>query len=280
MIRSACARPRTLPEFDRFPKHRPVPPRPTTLPEMPPHEPPRREACWTQAQYRGTAFQVRVVVADGRRWVETIQGACRFRVREGAENLRRESQAAGEHAIGGVRVFGATRARQRAHLRGVFEMLPPGPRSLLKELYLAPDLGQSLDFNTGAPVRGGRILGLADDRSVLLDSDLLADPREVQKVLLHELGHLLDSRLPGGRYSNQAPWGQGPWVSQYAAANPQEDFAETHRVVGMEWDRLVRLGPEGWAREPLADKKLAILRLYGIQPARHAPAYQGYLVSA
>ena len=258
-----------LPEF---------PPRPTTLPEMPVQRPPANTE-WQAFNHRGVNYYSRSVFINGQSWVESINGTNRWRVRLGGNLLKAECQAKGHELFEGVQVFGALRRPDRARLRGAIWSLPPACRPLLQNLYVSENLGQRLDFETGKPMGGHRIMGLADSSSVILDRSLFRNSQNLAYTLAHELGHLLDLRTPRGRFSNHGNWGAEPFLSSYATTNPQEDFAETHAFVLTDWERLIALSPERWAREPAAEKKKTIFAIYGIQLARHATSYQGYNVA-
>ncbi|GMU57759.1 MAG: hypothetical protein AMXMBFR33_69050 [Candidatus Xenobia bacterium] len=113
--------------------------------------------------------------------------------------------------------------------------LPQVVRERLGDLLIAPDLGGRVDWEgryaqdeAGRPATHAVLVGSG---MLALRADLLTDGNLTRTALGHGLGHLLDA----GR-SQSSPWGEPPFVSARAAANAQEDFAETHRVLLEQWD--------------------------------------------
>ncbi len=116
--------------------------------------------------------------------------------------------------------------------------LPLQVRERLSDILIAPDLGGRVDWEgrygqdeAGRPATHAVLVG---SDLLALRADLLTDESLTRTALFHGLGHLLDA----GR-SQSAPWGEAPFVSAQAAANAQEDFAETHRVLLEQWDHPV-----------------------------------------
>ncbi|MHC9542203.1 MAG: hypothetical protein AB9903_22055 [Vulcanimicrobiota bacterium] len=99
--------------------------------------------------------------------------------------------------------------------------------------------------------------------------------KEVRKRAAEELeslksmGHIADD---GGKLSNKRPWGKGFFESEYAKGNALEDFAEVHRVVLTDIDRYSSMSRWKWIMEPGAEKKMEILRMYGVQAPDFGPA--------
>lgn len=79
------------------------------------------------------------------------------------------------------------------------------------------------------------------------------DPTNFRGNVLHEIGHSVDMQgglagsIPGLHPSNSAPFGQDPFVSDYAATQPAEDFAESFRVFHQNPDQLRQLNPEKYS---------------------------------
>lgn len=75
------------------------------------------------------------------------------------------------------------------------------------------------------------------------------DPANFQNTVNHEVGHSVDhsggifSTAAGTRPSDSAPFGSGPNVSDYAATNPKEDFAESYELHRSDPDRLRAIHP-------------------------------------
>lgn len=107
---------------------------------------------------------------------------------------------------------------------------------LVKEIYLRPFLAET--------AQGELVDGLASGRRQVGLLNLTArDPAATRKALFHELGHELDRILSGGitffRSSQEDnPFGHGASISDYAATNAAEDFAETHAALIEDWDRI------------------------------------------
>ncbi len=113
--------------------------------------------------------------------------------------------------------------------------LPQAVRERVPDLLVSPDLGGRVDWEgryaqdeAGRPATHAVLVG---SDKLALRTDLLAHEGLARTALGHGLGHFLDA----GR-SQSPPWGEPPFVSARAAANAQEDFAETHRVLLEQWD--------------------------------------------
>lgn len=71
----------------------------------------------------------------------------------------------------------------------------------------------------------------------------------LQYTLVHEVGHTVDApgRIPHmlvGLHSSEAPFGTPPHVSDYAATQPVEDFAESYTEYRLAPERLQEVAPE------------------------------------
>lgn len=76
----------------------------------------------------------------------------------------------------------------------------------------------------------------------------MGNPANVAETLVHEVGHTVDypgrivQVLTGGN-SSSAPFGEGPYVSDYASTMHQEDFAETYAAYHLDPEGLKRVNP-------------------------------------
>lgn len=70
------------------------------------------------------------------------------------------------------------------------------------------------------------------------------DPKVYRFHLVHELGHALEEKL-GLTVTpwDETPYGNPPFVSDYAGVNASEDFAETFRAFVLEPSHLKRVAP-------------------------------------
>jgi hypothetical protein len=78
----------------------------------------------------------------------------------------------------------------------------------------------------------------------------MSDPTNFKGNVIHEVGHSVDihggivGSAHGMHPSSFAPFGQGPYVSDYAATKPAEDFAESFREFHQNPARLKELNPQ------------------------------------
>lgn len=208
--------------------------------------------AWTEVLRDGRHYRVR----ESKGWLELREGANRWRVRLDVEEEARRlgcgtlevPTSDGLHCI---TVYGGPSQGELERLREILAGAPDEARQRVNILYLSRDLGD--------------LEGIAEGVELLIDRDNLDSRDRARSLLYHELGHLLDERC--GRASSRAPWGSGRSVSEYGSRSALEDFAETHRVVLEQWDRLRGLDQPAWRDEDCAEKKLSILRLFGSGPS-------------
>jgi hypothetical protein len=63
-------------------------------------------------------------------------------------------------------------------------------------------------------------------------------PHRIQKTVIHEVGHAKDNRGIF-RHSLKKPWGEAPFISNYARTNHKEDFAETYAYLYEPYHRII-----------------------------------------
>gem|GEM_PF-6191541 len=233
---------------------------------------------WILKDNNGAAtrqYQTRSYNENGMNWIESIEGQNRWRIREGgAGPLQQESRLKGATSINfagpsgpqTVNIYGGATQKEIDMVHKMLDRLPPEIRANAREIYLSDNLGEVMNL---AGQRKSGIGGLAGDGRILLERGELATERGTAHVLYHEMGHIADD---GGKLSNKGPWGKGFFVSDYAKGNALEDFAEVHRVVLTDMDRYSSMSRWKWIMEPGAEKKMEILRMYGIEAPALGPA--------
>lgn len=154
-----------------------------------------------------------------------------------------------------------------------------GDHVLPAEVHIRSDVGAITDADGKAL---SRIAGLGGkgDQMVVSRADLATDGH-ASHVIHHEVGHNVDfpRRLTAQGEGAQI-FGKGQSVSEYAKHNPAEDFAETHRTLVQNWDRI--MADPGRYLDPSHDigRKLGFIarEVYGVDPktgARMAPGAGG-----
>ncbi len=138
-----------------------------------------------------------------------------------------------------VKVYGVASAREAENLAasvrrlqdiGAFQALP-------KEIHVRTRVGQFLDAK-GRP--DGELGGLGGAGDTLIIARSQAGTRGgADHVVHHEVGHNLDAQKYWISGAHNTPFGTGPSVSEYGAKNAAEDFAETHRVLVRDWERIL-----------------------------------------
>lgn len=109
-------------------------------------------------------------------------------------------------------------------------------RSEVKKIKLTPPRGSE-----DASWEPGGVLRLSLKNST-------PDPKVFRFHIVHELGHALEEKL-GLTVTpwDDTPYGNPPFVSEYAGRNATEDFAETFRALVMEPAHLKRVAPSKYS---------------------------------
>lgn len=151
------------------------------------------------------------------------------------------SRAVGKNVVLGVSM--EELAQYAPHLKAwakAIESLPAPVaalyRSEVKKIRLADPRG-SEDASWDA----GGVLKLSLKRGT-------PDPKVYRFHLVHELGHALEEKLGLTVTAfDETPYGNPPFVSDYAEVNASEDFAETFRAFVMEPSHLKKIAPTKYA---------------------------------
>jgi hypothetical protein len=165
-----------------------------------------------------------------------------------------------------VRVYGAANAAEAARIQralGRMSELPGG--NVPTEVHVRSHIGDITDASRN-PI--GDIGGLGGDgRRVMIARNSLGSDDAAAHVIHHEIGHNVDNNL--GQLSSTRGshlFGQGDTVSPYAAKNAAEDFAETHRVVVRDFDRILA-DPDRYLQGDVGKKIEFIMQeVYGTNP--------------
>jgi hypothetical protein len=157
-----------------------------------------------------------------------------------------------------VNIYGNPTRVEKLMIETALNRLPPQARVNAGNIYLTKDIGMT----TYAEGQTSRMAGFADHGAIVIDRTELADLTDATNVLYHEMGHIADD---GFKLSKEGSWGKGPCVTKYAGTKASEDYAETHRVVLADWEHYSTMSRKEWLSDPFADKKMEILRHYGVQ---------------
>lgn len=230
---------------------------------------------WTEVKRDGRNERYRSYTdADGKHWVERDLDGNRSRLRNGGEEgLMAEARASGPPSMlkmtgpGGApvdfKIYGQSPRRlgkwEVERIQQALKDVPPAARAHTREIYLSDDIGEFLAPGAvKAPV-----LGLGGDGVIIMDRSTLRQADGGRHVLYHEMGHNMDTGV--GRVSANGPWGKGSSVSKFGETTAAEDLAEVHAEVLARFDELSRLPREAWKSEVAAEKKMVILRHYGVE---------------
>jgi hypothetical protein len=146
-----------------------------------------------------------------------------------------------------VKVYGSSNKAQVDNVRNsVDRMVNVGGDNALmntSEIHIRNNVGEILDPTTGQRLSG--IGGLGGKRSgeMVISAEQASSRHSADHVIHHEIGHNIDaSKGTGGRYWGSddpgSPFGKGASVSSYGAKNATEDFAETHRELIGNWEKI------------------------------------------
>lgn len=175
-----------------------------------------------------------------------------------------------------VKVYGAANAAEAARIeRSLGRMAElPNANVLPTEVHVRGHIG---DITDAAHKPTGDIGGMGGDgQRVMIARNSLGSDDAAAHVIHHEIGHNIDTNF-GRLSSNRGAhlFGKGDAVSPYAGKNAMEDFAETHRVVVRDFDKIMA-DPDRYLQGDVGKKMQFIMEeVYGTNPrtgAQVAPA--------
>ncbi len=175
-----------------------------------------------------------------------------------------------------VKIYGAANAAEAARIERSLGRMGelPNANGLPTEVHVRSHIG---DITDAARKPVGNIGGLGGDgKRVMIARNSLGSDSASAHVIHHEIGHNIDRNL--GRLSVRRGshlFGKGDSVSPYAAKNGMEDFAETHRVVVRDFDKIMA-DPERYLQGDIGNKIEFIMReVYGTNPRTGARVTPG-----
>lgn len=134
-------------------------------------------------------------------------------------------------------IHGATGA-EKAFIMNTLDTLPLKDVATVKSLVVVPTIPHASGL--AIPAQVTNVIKLARDQ-------VSTSPEWFREVVIHEVGHTkdFDSAWFGvvGHDSSKQPWGEGPFVSNYAKTNHWEDYAEAHANYHMRPERLHDASP-------------------------------------
>lgn len=173
----------------------------------------------------------------------------------------------------GIELRGAWNERELALAESTFQDLEkklPGSQKLIRSLTTSTYVAGRVDAegNENFAV-GGRFYGEGDISS----QRPVGDGRAFQEVVAHEVGHAKDRELaksPEG-FASEEPGSpflgtrdRSDYVSDYATTLGREDFAETHRDLVTNWNKIMKTSDLSLhANGALGEKRRYILESYG-----------------
>lgn len=135
-------------------------------------------------------------------------------------------------------ISGATPA-ERQFILQTLDSLPLKDVNTVKSLEVVARIPNASGL--AEPLQVTNVIKLARDQ-------ISIRPEWFKEVVIHEVGHTrdFDSAWFGFIHHNSghAPWGQAPFVSNYAHTNHWEDYAETHADYFLRPDHLKEVAPE------------------------------------
>ncbi len=191
-------------------------------------------------------------------------------VNKAVERTPRQVSIKGPQGAQQVKVYGAANAAEAARIQGALDKAAKLPGAKMPtEVHVRSHIG---DITDSAHKPTGNIGGLGGDgQRVMIARNALGDDNNAAHVIHHEMGHNIDTRLgPGYKRLTDTKgshlFGKGKSVSDYAAKNAAEDFAETHRVVVQHYDRILK-DPDRYLRGDIGKKIDFIMQeVYGVNP--------------
>lgn len=140
-------------------------------------------------------------------------------------------------------ITGATPA-EKAFILDVLDTLPLKDVNSVKGLSVVPDI-------EGA---SGLAFRHTVTNTIQLNREQISiRPSWFKEVLIHEVGHTKDYQSSWfnhaglGNHSDHAPWGQGPYVTEYSGKSHWEDYAESYAKYHVEPEELKKANPQKFA---------------------------------
>lgn len=159
----------------------------------------------------------------------------------GAGALMRSFQALPEIAYPSI--YGAT-AAEKAQIMESLDALPFHHVSGVRSIRMTDEIHS---HRPGWTVRG-RANDLDVSNRIRLSRSALKDPAQFERTLIHEIGHTVDYESQDLRLFNERstsePFGEGPYISDYAKTNHREDFAESFEEYFVDPEKLKEQAPE------------------------------------
>jgi hypothetical protein len=176
-------------------------------------------------------------------------------------------------------VLGATSA-ERAAILSTLDKLPLHHVAEISTVSVLPNIP------TDKP--GWVIYGNAKDYGLTsrihLSRETLRTPQMMEDTLIHEVGHTTDySHKPwpqGPGASSRHPYGQGPHVTDYAATNEREDYAETYQEYHQRPQNLQATNAEKYRDQVASNRPTFRQRLVDREEFRQTGKLLGELLGA
>lgn len=117
-----------------------------------------------------------------------------------------------------------------------------------------------------------------------LSRETLTTPQGWEDTLIHEVGHTVDyghkacpcTLCQSG--SAQGPYGNGPYVTDYAKTNEREDYAETYQEYHQRPERLKEVSPEKYEDQVKNNRQSFMERLVDREEFRETGKFIGQMM--
>ena len=171
-------------------------------------------------------------------------------------------------------LFQATEGERR-QIYDVLDSLPLADVNSAKSISVVPEIPSTKP--------GWVTRGLATDVNfsnyIQLSRTELQNPAEFRKVLIHETAHTRDFESAWfglfGEHSSKKPFGEGPYISDYAKTNHFEDYAETYANYHVNPERTRQEVPEKFAEMQKLEEPSPLERLIDRKEFRETGRWLG-----
>ncbi|MCE1245554.1 MAG: annexin [Firmicutes bacterium] len=146
-----------------------------------------------------------------------------------------------------LKIYGSTNKQQIENIHQSVNDLAAkgGDRAILnlREIHIRNKVGQFTN-EAGVPIPHSEVGGLGGSNygEMVIQAESASTRSGADHVVHHEVGHNIDANMGIGHHwvsdAVDTPFGKGASVSAYGSKNAAEDFAETHRELISNWDKI------------------------------------------
>ena len=169
-------------------------------------------------------------------------------------------------------IYGATGA-EKASIIHTLDSLPLHQVSGVRSIRMVPEIPS----DKPGWVIHGRAWDMSVSNRIELSRATRTTPEQIRSTLTHEVGHTVDYEsqkfFSWRDRSNREPFGEEPYITDYAETNHREDFAESYEEYHLDPENLKDKAPEKYKAIEELDKPSLMERLIDREEFRETGKY-------